>query len=458
MKKIAIAIFLIGLFITDLSAQDINQIREIVDPQDRNLAIFKWINENPSKLYESDSKNSKQLKNCNELGVELFQLIINSCIPKDCWNALLLFKKIFPESERYPSFDKPCFGSKEGRYLLLEIALDDNKSLEERKTALCGLDDENTYWPVIEDNSPSHIQGLDKNEQSEIIGSLILLLNSDIPVIRQYAVDAILRASCAERGAPVELDTKEALPILATLYKVEHEGIVMNSLAESIIAIGGYEFWEDLSGNPLGVVVMLKEDSWLEKRDDGVCLNLYFHYGPCGWFKGSKMILEKLDNNINIIERNLWDYNFEVGHGSTENSIGFLGSSCSCFISYSVLSPGNWRISVSGTVETDDGFYNWNSVPYTIIVPEGDIKECKDSSMESSSLKDQNQIKTAIEKYYSENPSLSDFKPIKDQIELTETNKEETIHFYTVLAGIFATVILLVVVRRVLKHRKNAIL
>jgi hypothetical protein len=338
------------------------KLQEITDPARRNRAIFKWFEQ---RLKRGQGIGEDKGRDWNSLENQLLYWILNSCIPEDCWKAVKLWANMNSDAASTPHFEKPSFGCPEGRDLLLRVALDGSQPDADRERALMILDLQRTVWPEADKEMP-HIAGLDKEEQSSLIDSLIPLLRDERATIRQYAADAILCASSTKRGAPAELETKRGLSALADAYKVEREGAVCASLAEAILIIGGGKYWEDLSGNPLGILVEFRDFC---RHNNGVEFSVCFLYGPSATYEVSTLVLEKTQNSQRVVDRCEWELGLHMISGSNDDASGFIGSAAALHIDYANLSPGKWRLTARGTVDKDGMVLNWTSVPATFTVP-----------------------------------------------------------------------------------------
>jgi hypothetical protein len=344
--------------------EKVMKLKDIKDASERNKALFNWLEANRDELGGGFSVGAKNADRWHSLEEEIFKLIMESQIPKDCWRAVKLYDEIHHKPrQRCPGERVYPFGSKEGRKLLRGIILDSKQSTWDRTRALqwlyCSL------WPRSGSKPDTH-PFLDKEEQSAIIKELIPLLKVQNEGLREAAVRAILYASDPP-GAPLreKLETKQALEAFTDAYESESPGKVRDLLAEAIVVVGKEEYYQKLTGNPRGILVTL--NCW-EREKTKLGISLDMKHGREKTYECPTLILEKLDKQGIVSETR--EMAFPTSRRDMPWGKGVNPSNIAGFVPYSQLSPGEWRVTVKGTSNNGKSTVKWTSEPKTVVIPD----------------------------------------------------------------------------------------
>jgi len=350
----------------DLSVlEDVTALKRIEDPVQRNKALFDWIESNKKKLCEYAKVKTHDMS-WSTLEEWVFEWIMESCIPEDCWRALKLYTEIVPKSFRGPTVELPCFASSEGRKLLVAIAIDERMPDSDRICALrwlrCG-----TFEPYSRKKLPEHLVMVTVDEQKEILEKLIPLLESENSQIREAVVESVRDLSNPTQGSMPEFDVKYALPSLVDAYDAEKPGKIRNKMAVAVRAVGGDKYWNELTGNPFGLVVLL---DGLRVSDKNATFSLHLSFASVEIPECPTMILELIGDMGKIIEKKSMP--FPLFYPKKEwkeiTTRGIYGAA----ILFDGLAIGQWRITVKGKCksvrEKLEG--EWISEAEIFIVPE----------------------------------------------------------------------------------------
>jgi hypothetical protein len=151
----------------------------------------------------------------------------------------------------------PVFSTPEGRSLLAKIARDEHTVIAERRRALRLLRERITLWPTFEE-CRLVARPLEATEQESLLDCFTGLLSNRDEVFRASVVRTIARLSIPEGKAPVRRTTR-ALPALIAAYRTSAPGPARDELSAAICALAPASQWKELTGNPPGMSVSLRE-------------------------------------------------------------------------------------------------------------------------------------------------------------------------------------------------------
>jgi hypothetical protein len=339
-------------------------LRRIEDASERNRALMQWIREHRDDAGGGMFLGSKDT-GWGSLQVDVLGWIMDSCIPIDCWDAIKLAVDIYPGARSVPDSNAPSFGSRAGRQLLLNIAMDERAPLDDRVIAFGHLGSRSTLWPHGRTDVPQ-LARLDRKEQSDLIEEMIPLLSVEEPRTRAAVVRIIYAASHPADGALKEFETKQALPDLVSAYEAEPPGTTRDLLARAVREIGGADYWRELTGNPRGILVLL---DGLDLHDGEVSFWLDMECAFETVYERPQLVLERLDDEGGVAERKEmplpatympkpWSEGWDGAHA------GNIEVRFSC----AELTPGAWRVTVKGTAGQGDDRVSWVSEPKTFVV------------------------------------------------------------------------------------------
>src|SRR5262249_23039243 len=176
--------------------------------------------------------------------------------PVDCWSAVKLYAEL--NNGASPSLHGPAFGSRTGRTLLMRIATAEDALEGDRLRALTLLGHPFTLWARPLPRLPQ-VQSLDAKEQADLIDRLTPLLTSKSSPLRAATARTLRRVSQPEALTGEHPQSQRALPALVRAFRLESPGEPRDEIAEAICALGGDKHWPDLTGNPPGMVVLLRD-------------------------------------------------------------------------------------------------------------------------------------------------------------------------------------------------------
>jgi hypothetical protein len=328
----------------------------------RNRGLLDWVERHRSEFSNgAPSASPRQPAGWYTLETDVFRWVLESGVPEDCWAAVKLHAELNggapPELRTFPFSNPP------GRALLLRVALDGQALGGDRVRALTLLADGNTLWPPTPEG-PSRVQPLEGKEQADLLDRLTPLLKAKETPLRAAAARALHFLSATEPPAPERLRIGTALPALVAAYRAEAPGPARDELADAVCAVGGPTHWQELTGNPPGLLACVR-DLGLRDQDRQAYFWLSMRPGGRAVHEPPTLTLERLDKNGKVLEKqqrplpaaNLatpWD-------GSTFLLVQF---------SVEKFKPGTWRVSVHGTAARGADRVKWTAEPKTFVLAE----------------------------------------------------------------------------------------
>src|SRR5262249_35501791 len=94
-------------------------LKQLNDPHRRNQRLLEWVDDH---RHEFGSVNPER-GGWGDLETDIFDWIMASGIPEDCWAAVRLYAEL--NHGAVPPLKSPAFGSREGRDFLLQIVLNE---------------------------------------------------------------------------------------------------------------------------------------------------------------------------------------------------------------------------------------------------------------------------------------------------------------------------------------------
>lgn len=152
------------------------------------------------------------------------------------------------------------------------------------------------------------------------------------------------------------------MPALTNAFRLEYPGKPRDEIAETICVLDAKR-WQELSGNPSGMVVLLRD---LERRDKQV--HFWLNLPPCGQvvYEQPTLVLERINQSQAAMETKRMP--LPVANLPQPWSEGWDGRSI-LLVEFSVqdFKDGSWRASVRGTAGKDKS--KWTSEPKTFVIP-----------------------------------------------------------------------------------------
>jgi hypothetical protein len=326
----------------------------------RNRALLEWV-ESHRHEFGSPTKADhpeKTTQGWGHLEVDVFQWVLDTCEPADCWSAVKLYAELNRGS--VPPLHEPSFGTREGRALLLRVAAAGDVLEGDRLRALTLLSHPFTLWAGPLQRLP-RVQFLDAKEQTDLIDRLAPLLPSKSAPLRAAAARTLRCASHPEVVADEHPKSQRALPALVKAFRLEYPGEPRDQIAEAIGVLDA-KCWQELTGTPSGMVVLLRD---LERRDKQV--HFWLHLRPCGQtiYEQPTLVLERINQSQAAMETKQMP--LPVANLPRPWNEGWDGSSI-LLVEFSVqdFKDGTWRVSVRGTADKDKS--KWISEPKTFVI------------------------------------------------------------------------------------------
>lgn len=318
----------------------IRELEKIKDPGKRNQAVLEWIESHKDEFgggfFDNDTKGWASLE------PQLFGWVMESCIPVDCWRALKLSQQLNTRPEGF----HPSFSSKTGRQLLLDKVFDGGLPEAMRLLALQEFGG-STFWYSHTSEYPS-VQVVTRDEQAAVIDKVLPLLQSGQESWRVAAVRCLRAASWPNDANYSKMNTQRALPQLVEQYRRERSAQVLEELADTIRRVGDEAFWQNLTGNPRGIVVLLGSD---EVTKDRLRFNLNLEHTKAKIIEAPRFMFRLLDAEGNSVRTREFDgvvgYPedcFIKGWEDTQGSITMT-------VANPELESGIWRVTVQGRID-----------------------------------------------------------------------------------------------------------
>ncbi|HEY7157382.1 MAG TPA: hypothetical protein VH575_25735 [Gemmataceae bacterium] len=330
----------------------------------RNRALLEWIechrHEFGAPITAEHPEKTPQ--GWGDLETQIFQWVLDSREPMDCWAAVKLYAEL--NHGAVPPLHVPAFGSRAGRALLLRVATANDALEGDRLRALTLLGHSLTLWAAPLPRLPQ-VQFLDAKEQVEILDRLIPLLTSPSAPLRAAAARTIRRASQPDVLADEHPRSQRALPALVKAFRLEFPGEPRDEIAEAICVLGGAKHWQELTGNPPGMMVLQRD---LGRRKDRV--HFWLNLRPCGQviYEQPTLLLERI-NPLLPVALETKRLPLPVVNLPKPWGEGWDGGSV-LLVEFSVkdLKPGSWRVRVQGTAGKDKDKRKWTAEPKTFVI------------------------------------------------------------------------------------------
>jgi hypothetical protein len=324
--------------------------RSLARPGPRSRALLAWVGQHRTEFGTAGGWGT--------LEGDVFRWVLQSGGPEEGWAAAGLYAEL--NDGAVLPLAAPAFAGRAGRDLLLRTALAGDRLEGDRVRALELLADVQTLWPAEDESRPGRVLG--QPEQAALIDCLTPLLGAGDPALRGAAARA-LRGASVPRGGFEERASRRALPALAAAYRAEPPGVVRDALAEAVCAVGGPGPWQQLSGNPRGLLALLRDFGhqggraffWLEMDLEGLSV-----------FERPTLVLERLDGDrvAQTMEQGLpavnlprpWEQGWD---GGVRLLVEFPTGR---------LTPGTWRARVRGTAGRAPDRVRWAAEPRTFVV------------------------------------------------------------------------------------------
>lgn len=319
----------------------IRELEKIEDPAQRNQAVLGWIGSHRDEFgggnFANDSKGRCSLE------TELLNWVMESCIPADCWRALELGQQLNtgPQGLHHPSFS-----SKAGRQLLLDKVFDERLPDALRLLVLREMDG-GVFWHAHTSEYPS-VQVATPDEQAAVIDKVSPLLRSGHESWRLAAVRCLRAASWPYDANFSQMATKRALPQLVEQYRRERSAPVLGELADTIRRLENEAFWQNLTGNPQGIVVLLGADEVTKER---LKFHLNLEHTKARITATPRFVFQLLDAEGVAVKTR--EFDAEAGYPADCFVKGWEDSqgSITMTVANPELESGIWRVTAQGRID-----------------------------------------------------------------------------------------------------------
>jgi hypothetical protein len=337
----------------DVAAVDrVLALKALPRPGERNRGLLDWAERHRHEFGGGPDSGWGPLE------TDVFRWVLEGGTPEECWQAVRLYAELNHGSA--PPLPAPCFGNRPARDLLLGVALDDRALAGDRARALGLLVDQNTLRPAAQDRV--RVEPVGVQERLELLDRLVPLLKAREPPLRSAAARAVKRLSIPEGGALPRGHTQKALAALETAYRAERPGPVRDDLAEAVCAVGGPRHWQEVTGNPPGLLVCLRDLG----QGNGQAF-FWLNLRPCGLAvrECPTLVLEQLNFigwPVQTRQMPLPVVNLPRPWGEGWDGGSYL------LVQFPVedLTPGSWRVRVRGTAGKDGA--RWTSEPKMLVI------------------------------------------------------------------------------------------
>src|SRR5262249_19581814 len=189
----------------------------------RNRALLEWIECHRYQFGApiTADRPEKTAQGWGDLETQVFQWVLDSGEPVDCWSAVKLYAEL--NNGAATPLQGPAFGSRAGRALLLRVATANDALEGDRHRALTLLGHPLTLWARPLPRLPQ-VQSLDAKEQADLIDRLTPLLASKSAPLRAVTARTLRRVSQPEDLSDEHPKSQRALPALMKAFRLEYPG------------------------------------------------------------------------------------------------------------------------------------------------------------------------------------------------------------------------------------------
>lgn len=321
-------------------------LKYLSEPHRRNRRLLEWVEQH---RHEFGSEHPDQ--GWGSLETDVFDWIQASGITEDCWSAVRLYAEL--NHGTVPPVKGPAFGSREGREFLLRIVVNEKALTGDRTRALQVLGDRVLPGPGM---TP-----LSDEEVASLLDKILPLPGEQDEPFRAAAARASERLA-GEAGR--DADKKRALEALVQAYQAEKPGSVRDQLAEAVCRLGGPERWQQLTGNPAGVLVLVRDLARGEKK---VSFWLGMPAGQMTVTERPTLVLERLNKEGMPMEKKALP--LPATYLPRPWNEGWDGGSyLPVEFPIEKFTAGTWRVGVEGTGKKDQEALKWAAEPKTFVV------------------------------------------------------------------------------------------
>jgi hypothetical protein len=304
----------------------------------RTQALFDWVERHRNEFGGGFFEGSCGWGTVEE---KVFDWLLESDSRDDVWRTVRLYAAL--NRGALPRLPRPVFATPEGRAFLCDTAWDERQLAGDRARALALL-----AAPGTLGGADGRAQPLTREEQKETVERLRPLLSAASTAVRSAAVRAVQQLS-APKAAGLAFVDQSALSDLVKAYKDAAPGALRDDLAEAVCAVGGERHWQELTGNPHGLVVCLAD---LSPKGTTIHFWVAMRHGRQRVAECPMLVLERLDEKNAPVEKK--EVPLPLAPPSDVWGEGWDGSApLRAQLSLADFAPGVWQFTVKGTVGKD---------------------------------------------------------------------------------------------------------
>jgi len=364
--------------------ESIRELKRIPPGKNRNAAIFAWIEKNKAKFsrysglaYFGRFGGSKE--GFGSLQGDVFQWILESRDPEDCWKAMELSVELgftLPRGRAFRNNDarrlliKKLKSRKPGLLLavrateiladhaggedvcrfLLDQAFDRRNDVALRVASVQAASDRDAIW-----GRTVYKEG---KSRKLILKRAPQLTRAKRAELRAAAVKALYTASDSWDGNRRHLNSKAALPLLTEMYEDETHPLVRKELIYAVRRLGGVEFWKQISGNSFGIYA---RSSARQFKRDSVTFDLYLLlHNTRASGVGTPTVVFQTNDRSGIGP--------EISVAPTVKYSNRMRTNMVFEVARDRLKPGRYRVRVNGQATSGEKKGSWTSEPITIVL------------------------------------------------------------------------------------------
>jgi hypothetical protein len=342
----------------------VRRARRLARSEARNRALLRWIEQHRNEFGDGQlvQGEDEPAPGWGTLETSIFAWILESGHFDDSWLAVRLYTEL--NRGDLPELRPAYFGTRAGRAFLMRKAADENNAIADRLRALKVLVNRATLGVAAKSERAG--QALEQAEQLELLDRMIPLLPAKSPMLRLGIVRTIGTLSGVSGSSlPQALRTRRALPALVKAYRAEPAGTTRDELAELLCTLAEPRQWQELTGNPPGLLVRVHDFARARKQ---VRFWLSLHRGRYKVHECPTLNLERLEKNGKVAEKKslLLPVRNPVSWSAGWDGASFLLVQ----LPLEGLKPGIWRMVVTGSAGQGRDRVKWKVDSRTFEIPQ----------------------------------------------------------------------------------------
>ncbi|MFO0880526.1 MAG: hypothetical protein U0840_24535 [Gemmataceae bacterium] len=337
----------------DLASLDqLQSYRRIGRPARRVEALLSWIQERRGDFMAVGQGTEEAPSGWDRLQVDVFDWILAAATPSDAWRAVRLYAEL--NQGDLPRLPRSPFGTPAGRMFLLEVAADPRLLLGARLRALQVL----AQPTVLGAGAAEPVQPAEVAPLLDRLADLLGEKKADVAV----GIAPVL-LTLADR---VPDRMARILPALVQAYRAAQPGPTRDDLALVLCRLAPPAQWKELTGNPAGYLVCLRD---LSRNETHVTFWLTLRTPGPAVFEAPTLVVEKLGPLGFVAE--VKRYPVEPMNLDGGWAAGWSGADALVVqVDAGKFPAGStYRVRVEGTAGQGTERVKWTSEPKKIVVP-----------------------------------------------------------------------------------------